>query len=62
MVTRTPLHLELIQTNKNSAMKKFGDFRVGTWTSINKTNLDVTNPTPQQAFVKKMTEEITNKS
>ena len=63
MVTRTPLHLELIQTNKNSAILEFGDFSYGTWTSINKIDLDVTNPTPQQvAFVKKNIEEITNKS
>ena len=54
MVTRTPTHLELIQTNKNSAILEFGDFSYGTWTSINKIDLDVTNPTPQQvAFVKK---------
>ena len=48
MVTRTPLHLELIQINKDSGYLEFGDYTGGFWKSINKIDLNISLPTNEQ--------------
>ena len=61
MVTRTPLHLELIMTNKNNALLEFGHFLYGGWTATKKIELDILDPTIEQvSIVKNTIEKITN--
>ena len=61
MVTRTPLHLELIMTNKNNALLEFGHFLYGGWKATKKIELDILDPTNEQvSIVKNTIEKITN--
>ena len=60
MVTRTPLHLELIMTNKNNAVLEFGNFLYGGWKVIETLELNITAPTKEQVeFVKATIEKLT---
>jgi len=63
MVTRTPLHLELIPMESSENVAEFGNYKTGSWTSIKKLSFSLPSPTQSEQqdivdTIKKLTVDI----